>query len=59
MKTDLERSNKLLADEMLCTIGLLEQKVVVKEKEVLEQEERALSFRKEFTSVLEERNYFE
>ncbi len=59
MKVDLERSNKLLADEMLCTIGLLEQKVVLKEKEVLEQEERALSFRKEFTSVLEERNYFE
>jgi len=48
-----------MAEEMLNTISLLEQKVCLKEKEVLETEERALSFRKEFTAVLEERNFFE
>ena len=48
-----------MAEEMISTVALLEQKVVLKEKECLEQEERALSFRKEFTAVLEERNFFE
>ena len=59
MKVELENTNRVMAEEMLNTICLLEQKVCLKEKEVLETEERALSFRKEFTAVLEERNFFE
>ena len=48
-----------MADEMLGTVALLEQKTLLKEKECLELEESKLAFRKEFTSVLEERNFFE
>ena len=59
MKTELTRSNRLMADEMLGTVALLEQKTLLKEKECLELEESKLAFRKEFTSVLEERNFFE
>lgn len=41
------------------TVSLLEQKVLVKEKEILELEEAKISFRHEFTQMLEERNFFE
>lgn len=59
LKVELERSNQLMAEEMLGTISLLEQKVLVKEKELLEFEENKISVRREFTKVLEERNFFE
>mmetsp|Transcript_46030 Transcript_46030/g.60982 ORF Transcript_46030/g.60982 Transcript_46030/m.60982 type:complete len:144 (+) Transcript_46030:300-731(+) len=48
-----------MTEELLGTISLLEQKVLLKEKELLEAEEDKFSFRREFTKVLEERNYFE
>ena len=48
-----------MAEEMLGTISLLEQKVLIKEKELLEAEEDKISVRREFTKLLEERNYFE
>mmetsp|Transcript_5721 Transcript_5721/g.6858 ORF Transcript_5721/g.6858 Transcript_5721/m.6858 type:complete len:144 (+) Transcript_5721:113-544(+) len=48
-----------MTEELLGTISLLEQKVLLKEKELLEAEKDKISFRREFTKVLEERNYFE
>lgn len=44
---------------MLGTVALLEQKALLKEKQCLELEEAKISSRKEFASLLEERNFFE
>ena len=59
LKVELVRSNQLMQDEMLGTVALLEQKALLKEKEVLELEDQKITFRKEYTNILEERNYFE
>ena len=59
MKAELCESNRLMQDEMLQTISLLEQKAILKEKQALEQEEEKFSVRQEFMKVLEERNFFE
>ena len=48
-----------MKDEMLGTVALLEQKALMKEKDCLEMEEAKISFRKEFTATLEERNFYE
>ena len=56
---ELSYANNRIKDELMDTISLLEQKVLVKEKEMLEMEEAKISFRQEFTTVLEERNFFE
>ena len=39
MKVELMRSNRLMHDEMLGTVALLEQKTLLKEKECLEYQE--------------------
>ena len=44
---------------MLTAVSLLEQKCLVKEKELLELESSKCEYRKEFTEVLAERNFFE
>ena len=44
---------------MLGTVALLEQKALMKEKDCLEMEEAKISYRKEFTATLEERNFYE
>ena len=48
-----------MKEELFSTVGLLEQKILVKERDMLELEEARLSFRKEFTKILEERTFFE
>jgi hypothetical protein len=45
MKTELLRSNHLMHHEMLGTVSLLEQKCLVKDKNVLELEEGKIAFR--------------
>jgi len=59
LKEQLEVQSRLLLEDLLDTVYLLEQKVVLKEKELLEAEESRLSFRHEFTKVLEERTFYE
>lgn len=59
IKLELERNNRLMYEEMFSTIALLEQKVLLREKECLEAEERKIEHRREFTKLLEERNYYE
>ena len=59
MKVELTRSNHLMHNEMLGTVALLEQKSLLKEKESLEYEEARISFRREYTTTLEERNFYE
>lgn len=43
----------------MTAVILLEEKVLVKEKELLVAEESKISFRLEFTKLLEKRNHFE
>ena len=45
MKTELLRSNHLMHHEMLGTVSLLEQKCLIKDKNVLELEEGKIAFR--------------
>ena len=45
-----------MRDEFLETIALLEQRNLQQDKELLLAEERASSFRHEYTQILEERN---
>ena len=59
MKGELIRSNKVMRDEFLETIALLEQRNLQQDKEILAIEERSSSFRQEYTTILEERNYIE
>lgn len=59
MKVELVRSNQLMVEEMFSTIALLEQKCLLRDKESLEAEENQISIRREFTKLLEERNFFE
>ena len=48
-----------MAEECFSTISLLEQKLLMREKEILEAEEGKIEVRREFTKLLEERNYYE
>ena len=59
IKAELMRSNKIMKDEFLETISLLEKKSLDKDKQILDVEERSSSFRQEYTQVLEERNYIQ
>lgn len=59
VKVELERSNELMVNELLTAVSLLEQKVVLREKELLQAEEQRITFRREYAKILEERNYFE
>jgi len=45
MKTELLRSNHLMQNEMLGTVSLLEQKCLIKDKNMLELEEGKIAFR--------------
>ena len=59
IKAELIRANKVMRDEFLETIALLEQRNLQQDKEILLAEERASSFRQEYTQILDERNYVE
>ena len=59
IKAELIRANKVMRDEFLETIALLEQRNLQQDKEILLAEERSSSFRQEYTQILEERNYIE
>lgn len=56
---EVVRSNKVMREEMLVTIDLMEQKCQNKEKEMRQQEERFQSFKLEYTKVLDERDYMD
>ena len=59
MKQEMEAYNRLLREEMLETVALMEQKCQVKDKQMRELNENKISLRQEFTKVLQERNHFE
>ena len=49
IKAELMRSNKIMKDEFLETISLLEKKSLDKDKQILDVEERSSSFGQEYT----------
>ena len=59
LKVEMARSNRLIHDEMFATMALLEAKAAMKEKQAQASENDRLEVRREFTKVLEERNFFE
>ena len=59
MKAELMRSNKVMKEELLGTVKLMEALCLQKEDEIKTGEKRMLSFRCEFNKVTDERNYLE
>lgn len=59
MKMEMLAQSRLMQDEVLATVALLEQKCAVKDSRLLEEEKEKKSCITEFTKVLEERNFFE
>ena len=59
VKLELCRANQLVEEDLILAVTLLEEKILLREKELLIAEESKISFRRKFTSVLEERNFFE
>ena len=53
IKAELIRANKVMRDEFLETIALLEQRNLEQDKEILLAEERASAFRQDYTEILE------
>ena len=59
LKNELEHSNQVMSGDMLETIALLEKKCQNKQRDIEDLDRKAVSFRDEFTRMLEERNFFE
>lgn len=56
LKTELHLQNRVMRDEMLQTIKMLEKKCDIKERSCTSLEDRLEAFKKEFTQLLEDKD---